>query len=83
MSFIKRNKKLNKDDEEMFETFLRLPNEEKVKLLMRYRKRIDKVTDDLRATKEFNPKHHNNNCISFDIDHIDYLIGILRGDSDE
>ena len=37
MSLIKRNKKLNKDDEEMFETFLRLPNEEKVKLIMRFK----------------------------------------------
>lgn len=42
---------------------------------------IDKVIEDLKSTKELNDKHilaRDNIIVNLDIDHIDYLLDILK-----
>ena len=46
-------------------------------------KRIEKVVEDLEKTKEINGKSRENSLINLDIDHINYLINILRGEENE
>lgn len=68
-------KKMSEEDKERFEIFSRLPNDEKVKLLMRYRKRIDKAIEYIKVKAR-------DNCWIDQYEASD-LIKILRGDSDE
>ena len=45
---------------------------------------IDKAIEDLEKTKELNDKHilaRDNVIIHLDIDHIEYLLNILKGDN--
>lgn len=42
-------------------------------------KRIEKAVEDLEKTKKINGKNSENGLINLDIDHIDYLINILKG----
>ena len=44
--------------------------------------RIQKAIDDLEKIKKFNPIDEKN-CVNIDIDHIDYLLNILKGGNNE
>lgn len=51
-----------------------------------YRERIDKAIEDLEQTKRYNLQHSDkigNVFIELDIDHLDYLINILKGGNNE
>ena len=63
---------MSEEDKERFEIFSRLPNDEKVKLIMRYQKRIDKALEFIK--KNYNPGVESQ---------FYWLEKILRGDSDE